>query len=104
MSDEEVFEVFKSYYQASYDVIFAPKGLEEEFFQATVFKATSGFFPAVARRTKDRFGSVYSYDNFTEVLQPVADKFRPSRIKDAKNAYKPLVKHLEESLDSDFHL
>ncbi|WP_420863474.1 DGQHR domain-containing protein [Algirhabdus cladophorae] len=104
MSDEEVYGVFTSYYQAIFDVVFTPKKLESDFFQPTVFKAVSGFFPMVARRTKDRFGSMYTYDNFAEVLSPVGDKFKPTKIKEAKNAYKPLVKHLEESLDSDFHL
>lgn len=104
MSDDEVYEIFKAYYQATYDSIFDAKGIGLDFFQPTVFKATSGFFPAVARRTKDRFGSIYSYDHFSEILSPVSEKFRPAKIKEIKNAYKPLVKHLEECLDSDFHL
>lgn len=104
MSDDEVYEIFKAYYQAAYDSIFEAKNVNQDFFQPTVFKATSGFFPAVARRTKDRFGSVYSYDQFSEILSPVSEKFRPTKIRESKNAYKPLVKHLEECLDSDFHL
>ena len=103
-SEDEIYDILNAYYQAAFDSIFNAKNIGDEFFQPTVFKATSGFFPSVARRAKDRFGGIYSYDHFVEVLSPVSDKFRPEKIKEAKNAYKPLVKHLEECLDSDFHL
>lgn len=104
MADEDVFQVFTAYFQAVYDAMFQPRNLEAEFFQPTVFKAISGFFPMVARRTKDRHGSVYSYDNFAEILFSAGGKLRPAKVREAKNAYKPLVKHFEECLDSDFLL
>ncbi|MCF7748062.1 DGQHR domain-containing protein [Sulfitobacter sp. M39] len=104
MSDEDVYQVLASYYQAVFDTVFQPRGLAVEFYQPTVFKAISGFFPTVARRTKYRHGSVYTYDYFSEILDPARDKLRPAKVKEAKNAYKPLVKHFEECLDSDFLL
>ena len=104
MSDEDVYRVFTAYYQAVFDTMFQPRNLEAEFFQPTVFKAISGFFPTVARRTKDRHGSVYSYDHFSDILEAVGRNSRPAKIKDARSAYKPLVKHFEECLDSDFLL
>lgn len=104
MEEYEVYSILKSYYQAMYDLIFDPKGLNAEFYQPTIFKAVSAFFPSVARRVKDKYGAVYNYDNFYEVLLPVGDFIRAAKIKDSKNAYRPIVKHFEEGFDAGFTL
>lgn len=104
IEEDEVYEILKSYYQAIYDSIFEPKKLTSEFFMPTIFKAVSAFFPTVARRVKDKFGPVYSYDHFYEILAPSIDTIRDAKIRDAKNAYKPLVKHFEDSMEAGFTL
>lgn len=104
MTDEEVYDVLSSYFQAIFDEVFCENDMPSDFFKPTLFKATCGFFPAVARRVKDRFGQVYSYDNFSEVLGPVRDNMRPAKLMEASNAYKPIVRHFEDCLDSGFTL
>ncbi|MGJ3232871.1 MAG: DGQHR domain-containing protein [Oceanicaulis sp.] len=54
IEEDEVYDILSSYYQSIFDALFLPKNLENEFYQPTVFKAVSAFFPTVARRVKDK--------------------------------------------------
>lgn len=101
---DEVYEIFNSYLVAFSEGVLAPHNLEEQAFNTTVFKAISGFFPIVTARVKDRFGAIYSVDNYYEFTQITGQRIKPAKIENPTNAYKPIVDHLEESLKQEFTL
>lgn len=45
-----------------------------------VFRATIGFFPAVALRVQDKFNGDYRADNFTHILQPLFDHLPAAKL------------------------
>ncbi|MBP23612.1 MAG: hypothetical protein CL547_14875 [Alcanivorax sp.] len=101
---DEVYEIYNSYLIAFNEGILVPHDLEEQAFNTTVFKAIAGFFPIVTARVKDRFGAIYSPDNYYEFTEVIGQRMRPSKIESPSNAYKPIVEHLEESLKQEFSL
>lgn len=103
-SPAEVYEIYNAYLIAFTEGILAPHKLEEQVFNTTVFKAIAGFFPIVTARVKDRFGAIYSPDNYYEFTEVVGQRIKPSKIENPTNAYKPIVEHLEESLKQEFSL
>lgn len=103
-SPDEIYEIFNSYLVAFNEGVLAPHKLEEQTFNTTVFKAISGFFPIITPRVKDRFGAIYSVDNYYEFTQIIGQRIKPAKIENPTNAYKPIVDHLEESLKQEFTL
>lgn len=103
-SPDEIYEIFNSYLVAFSEGVLAPHKLEEQTFNTTVFKAIAGFFPIITARVKDRFGAIYSVDNYYEFAQIIGQRIKPAKIENPTNAYKPIVDHLEESLKQEFTL
>lgn len=103
-SPDEIYEIFNSYLVAFNEGVLVPHQLEEQAFNTTVFKAISGFFPIVTARVQDRFGAIYSVDNYYEFTQLTGQRIKPAKIENPTNAYKPIVDHLEESLKQEFTL
>ncbi len=103
-SPDEIYEIFNSYLVAFNEGVLAPHQLEDQAFNTTVFKAISGFFPIVTARVQDRFGAIYSVDNYYEFTQLTGQRIKPAKIENPTNAYKPIVDHLEESLKQEFTL
>ncbi|AGS39466.1 DGQHR domain-containing protein [Cycloclasticus zancles] len=103
-SPDEIYEIFNSYLVAFNEGVLVPHHLEEQAFNTTVFKAISGFFPIITARVKDRFGAIYSVDNYYEFTQITGQRIKPAKIENPTNAYKPIVDHLEESLKQEFTL
>ncbi len=101
---EESFEILNAYFSAFSAAILEPLSLKRKLTTPTIFQAITAFMPKVASRVKDRFGPIYSHDNFYTILENMDGKVKKSAIDHAGQAYKPLVKHLEDSLNSDFHL
>lgn len=99
----EIYGAINNYMQA---VSFGLKsiGCEEQLTNTTVFKAISAFFPIVASRVKDRFGSVYSSDNFYEVMGAAFNDVSPSRLKKPGSSFNDLATYLESKLRSGFIL
>ena len=77
---------------------------EAQLTNSTVFKAATAFFPTVASKLKDRFGPVYSADNFNEILGSVFANTNPSKIKKPGNSFNELASYLESKLKSGFTL
>lgn len=100
----EIYEIFNSYLIAFNEGVLAPHKLEEQAFNTTVFKAIAGFFPIITAKVKDRFGPIYSVDNYFEFTEIIGQRIKPAKIENPTNAYKPLVEHLEESLKQEFTL
>ncbi len=101
---DEIYEIFNSYLVAFNEGVLVPHKLEEQAFNTTVFKAISGFFPIITARVKDRFGAIYSVDNYYEFTEITGQRIKPAKIETPTNAYKPIVEHLEESLKQEFTL
>lgn len=100
----EVYEVFNAYLKAFKEAILIPHELEERMFTVNVFKAVSNFLPAVASRVKDRFGPIYTIDNFHDVLEGCKSKIRKANIEKPGGGYKLLLEHFEQALSSEFTL
>lgn len=101
---DEIYEIFNSYLVAFNEGVLVPHQLEDQAFNTTVFKAISGFFPIITARVQDRFGAIYSVDNYYEFTQLIGQRIKPAKIESPTNAYKPIVDHLEESLKQEFTL
>lgn len=103
-SPSEIYDIYNSYLIAFREGVLVPHGLEEQAFNTTVFKAIAGFFPTITARVKDRFGAIYSVDNFYEFTVITGQRIKPAKIGSPTNAYTPIVEHLEESLKQEFTL
>jgi len=100
----EIYEIFNSYLIAFNEGVLFPHKLDEQAFNPTVFKAIAAFFPTITARVKDRFGAIYSVDNYYEFTEIIGQRIKPAKIEKPTNAYKPIVEHLEESLKMEFSL
>jgi hypothetical protein len=100
----EIYEIYNSYLVAFNESIFIPHEIEDKLVNATIFKALAGFFPVVTSKVQDRFGGIYTVDNYYELLLPVGKKIKVAKFNNVTNAYKPIVEHLEESLKTEFTL
>lgn len=77
---------------------------EDQITNSTVFKACTAFFPTVASKLKDRFGPIYSPDNFNEILANVFKGSSISKLKKPGNSFNDLAAHLEGKLKAGFTL
>ena len=84
--------------------VLVPHEIENQTFNPTVFKAIAGFFPIITAKVKDRFGAIYNVDNYHEFTKIIGERIKPSKLVNSSNAYKPIIEHLEESLQSEFML
>ncbi len=62
------------------------------------FRAACAFFLVVAPKVKDRFGAIYTVDNFYFFMEQIGQEIKPSKLKGTGEAYKPLVDNLEQAL------
>lgn len=100
----EVYEIFNNYLLAFDEGVLRKNKIHEQLFVATVFKAVAYFFPIVAAKVKDKFGAIYTADNFAYFLEEVGSRIKPAKFAKPGNAYTPLLDHLEQSLSVDFTL
>ncbi|MCR9190467.1 MAG: DGQHR domain-containing protein [Alteromonadaceae bacterium] len=100
----EIYEIYNAYLISFMEGILRPHNLEDQLYNTTTFKATAAFFPTLTARVKDRFGAIYTVDNYYEFTEVIGQKTRPAKFQNSSNAYKPITEHLEESLKSEFTL
>lgn len=103
-SPDEIYEIYNSYLSACHEGIFIHHDIEKQMFNTTIFKALAGFFPIITSKVKDKFGAIYSVDNYYEFTSIIAQRIRLIKLTETSNAYKPIVEHLEESLKMEFTL
>ncbi|OGU13469.1 MAG: hypothetical protein A2076_04415 [Geobacteraceae bacterium GWC2_53_11] len=103
-STTEIYNILNSYLIAFDEAVLKRQGIRDQMFTPTVLKAIVGFFPIAAAKSKDRFGSIYTPDNFNSVLEIVGERLKKVKIEQAANSYKPLIDHFEECLRNDFSL
>lgn len=77
---------------------------EEQITNSTIFKSSTAFFPTVASKLKDRFGPIYSPDNFNEILASAFKGVSASKFKKPGNSFNDLATYLESKLRSGFTL
>jgi hypothetical protein len=53
---------------------------------------------------KDKFGAIYTVDNFYGCLQLVGENIKAAKLKPNSSAYKPIVTALEDSMKGEFQL
>ena len=100
----EIYGILNAYFTAFMEKILIKNEIPNSLYVTTVFRAICGFFPIIAARVKDKYGPMYSVDNFSDFLESVESKTNISKVKSPGSAYKPLVKHFEEALKTDFTL
>lgn len=103
-SPYEIYAIFNAYLIAFNEGVLSPHRIEGQAFNTTVFKALAGFFPIITARVKDRFGAIYTVDNFYEFTEIVGQRIKPAVLEKPTNAYKPIVDDLEDSLKKEFTL
>lgn len=100
----EIYEIFNGYLSAIDECVLRKNNIHDQLFVSTVFKAIAYFFPVIAAKVKDRFGAIYTTDNFAYFLDEVGSRVKPGKFTNAGNAYTPLLDHLKECLSVDFTL
>lgn len=103
-SSSEIYQIMNAYLAAFKAGVLAKHKEEQLLFNSVFFRATCNFFLLVAPKVKDRFGAIYSTDNFYFFLDQVGDNIRSSKLKGTGSAYKPIVSNLEEALKGSFSL
>ena len=104
--DIEEYEIYEalSAYVAAFIVGLNNIGNEEMITNATIFRASMQLFKEVAQRVKDRHGPNYIVDNFYEMLEPMFQRVKVSRLKNPGKSYIDLSQHLSKTLKTDFTL
>lgn len=102
-SSYETFEVLNAFliaFKTGMDSI----NSEKYFTQNVVFRAIMAFFPIVAEKVKDRHGTDYSVDHFSEALVTLFETIQPSKFSRPGNSFRTLADSFESSLKSKFRL
>lgn len=103
-SEIEIYDILNSYLLSFDEAILLKHNQHEQLFNTSFFKAICAFFPIVAVKVKDRYGAIYTPDNFYDFLEKIGSTIKPAKLKVTGTAYKPLVNSLEECLKEDFRL
>ncbi|PAA96997.1 DGQHR domain-containing protein [Serratia fonticola] len=103
-NEDEIFEILNGYFYAFNSAVLQRHDIESYLSNTTIFKAICLFFPKIAEKVKDRFGAIYSADNFYFFLDGVGNRVKKARFENTGAAYKPLVTSLEDCLREEFIL
>lgn len=99
----EVFDVLNAYLIAM-DEETQKKTEEPVLTKPVVFRAYLGFFKPVAQRTFDRFGQVYTPENFAEIVSPVFQNLRANKLTSPGTSPTALRDYLADRLSSKLSL
>jgi DGQHR domain-containing protein len=103
-SSLELYNILNAYFIALTEGVLRRTKQENLLFSPIFFRAACAFFLVVAPKVKDRFGAIYSVDNFHFFLEQVGENVRPSNLTRAGSAYKPIVDCMEDALKQAFQL
>jgi DGQHR domain-containing protein len=103
-SHVELYGILNAYFVALNEGVLRRHKLAELLFSPIFFRAACAYFLLVAPKVKDRFGAVYTVENFYFFLEQVGENIKPSRLKGPGSAYKPIVESLEDALKGTFQL
>jgi DGQHR domain-containing protein len=102
--EDEIFEILNNYLLAFDESILTKHDMHERMFNAIMFRAMCGFLPVVAARVKDRYGSIYTADNFYNFLSAVGERVKIQRLTSSGASYKAIISVLEDCLKEEFLL
>lgn len=100
----ELYDILNAYLTAFAEGVLKRHQLQALITNPIFFRAVCAFFLIVAPKVKDRFGAVYTPDNFFFFLEQVGENIKASRLRGTGSAYKPIVGSLEEALKGSFQL
>ena len=103
-SHVELFEILNAYFVALVEGVLKPHNEESLIVNPIFFRAACAFFLVVAPKVKDRFGAIYTADNFNYFMAQIGQEIKPSKLKGTGAAYKPIVENLEQALKGSFQL
>lgn len=103
-SPGELYEILNAYLLAVNEGVLRLHQQESLLSNSIFFRAICAFFLIVAPKVKDRFGAIYTADNFFYFLEQVGSNIKSSKLKGVGSAYKPIVENLEEALKGTFQL
>ncbi|KKL25846.1 hypothetical protein LCGC14_2401230, partial [marine sediment metagenome] len=102
---DEIYEALSSYFIAIFSGLENLTSNPEEIItNAIIFRSIMHVFINSAQRVKDRFGSSYTPDNFSEVLEPMFQKVQISKLKSPGKSYLDLSKYLSNLSKTEFTL
>lgn len=100
----ELYEILNAYFVALMEGVLRRHQQVDLLVNSIFFRAACAFFLIVAPKVKDRFGAVYTADNFHYFLEQVGGSIKVSKLKGTGSAYKPIVDALEDALKGSFQL
>ena len=103
-SQSELYEILNAYFVALTEGVLRRHQQVDLLFNSIFFRAACAFFLIVAPKVKDRFGAIYTVDNFHYFLEQVGGSIKVSKLKGTGSAYKPIVDSLEDALKGTFQL
>jgi len=103
-SQIELYEILNAYFIALIEGVLRRHQQVDLLVNAIFFRAACTFFLIVAPKVKDRFGAIYTVDNFHFFLEQVGASIKASKLTGTGSAYKPIVESLEDALKSNFQL
>lgn len=103
-SQDELYAILNAYFVALLEGVLRRHQQVDLLVNAMFFRAACSFFLIVAPKVKDRFGAIYTVDNFHYFLEQVGGTVKITKLKGAGSAYKPIVDALEDALKGTFQL
>jgi DGQHR domain-containing protein len=101
---DELYAILNAYFVALLEGVLRRHQQVDLLVNAMFFRAACSFFLIVAPKVKDRFGSIYTVDNFHFFLEQVGGNVKITKLKGTGSAYKPIVDALEDALKGTFQL
>ena len=103
-SQDELYGILNAYFFALSEGVLRRHQQVDLLVTAMFFRAACAFFLIVAPKVKDRFGAIYTVDNFHYFLEQVGGNVKITKLKGTGSAYKPIVDALEDALKGTFQL
>lgn len=101
---DELYAILNAYFVALMEGVLRRNQQVDLLVNAMFFRAACSFFLIVAPKVKDRFGAIYTVDNFHYFLEQVGGNVKITKLKGTGSAYKPIVDALEDALKGTFQL
>ncbi|MFV1637910.1 MULTISPECIES: DGQHR domain-containing protein [Phaeobacter] len=100
---DDVYRIINAYLVALDEEV-RKKTVEDVITKPVIFRAFLGFFKPVAQRVVDRFGQEYTPANFGEIVAPVFQNLRSSKLTSPGTSPATLRDHLTDRLSSKLSL
>ena len=100
---DEIYKIINAYLHAVSSEV-SKKTLDPMLSKPVIFRAFMAFFPSVAQRYVDKYGTDYAADKFQEILHPVFTNISMVRFDKAGTSWTILRDYLEKRLTSKLSL